>query len=85
MFLKCEVIALSVKISNSGTEISQDNLGKIFNKFYQCDESHASEGNGIGLSIVRAIMNNYGNDFGVSNKENGVEFYFEVDIKKYEY
>ena len=26
-------------------------------------------------------MNNYGNDFGVENKENGVEFYFEIDLK----
>ena len=37
---------------------------------------------GIGLSIVRAIMNNYGNDFGVENKPNGVEFYFDIDLER---
>ena len=48
------------------------------------DESRNREdgGSGIGLSIVRAIMNNYGNDYGVENKYNGVEFYFEVDLSK---
>ena len=29
-------------------------------------------------------MNNYGNDFGVENKDNGVEFYFEADMKEIE-
>ena len=36
-------------------------------------------GTGIGLALVKAIMNNYQNDYGVINKENGVDFYFELD------
>ena len=36
---------------------------------------------GIGLSFVKAIMSNYDNLYGVMNKENGVEFYFELDLK----
>ena len=36
-------------------------------------------GTGIGLSLVKAIMNNYKNSYGVYNKENGVEFYFDLD------
>ena len=38
-------------------------------------------GTGIGLSFVKAIMSNYKNDYGVINKDNGVEFYFELDLK----
>lgn len=45
-----------VQISNAGIEIPQEAIHKIFNKFYQVDESHASEGNGVGLAIVKKIV-----------------------------
>ena len=62
------------------------NLSRVWNRFFKADEARNREdgGSGIGLSIVRAIMNNYGNDFGVENKDNGVEFYFEADMKEIE-
>ena len=69
-----------VKIFNTGKQIDEENLDRIWKRFYKGDESRNREdgGTGIGLALVRAIMNNYGNDFGVINKENGVEFYFEL-------
>ena len=36
-------------------------------------------GSGIGLSIVKAIMESHGQQYGVQNKDSGVEFYFTVD------
>lgn len=45
-----------VAVTNSGPEISPENRKKIFNKFYQADESHASDGNGVGLAIVRQVV-----------------------------
>ena len=56
------------------------NLERIWNRFYKADESRNRNdgGTGIGLSLVKAIMNNYGNNFGVINRENGVEFFFEI-------
>ncbi len=70
-----------VTIFNTGDNISSENLNRIWNRFFKADEARNREdgGSGIGLSIVRAIMNNYGDDYGVENKENGVEFYFEID------
>ena len=47
---------LSVAIKNSGDEIPKDKIDKIFNKFYQADESHAAKGNGVGLAIVKKIV-----------------------------
>ena len=72
-----------VKVFNTGNNISEENLTRVWNRFFKADEARNRDdgGSGIGLSIVRAIMNNYGNDFGVENKDNGVEFYFEVDLK----
>lgn len=48
--------ALCVRISNTGSDIPPEKLGKIFTKFYQADESHATQGNGIGLAIVKRIV-----------------------------
>ena len=71
-----------VNIFNTGENISKENLNRIWNRFFKVDEARNRNdgGSGIGLSIVRAIMNNYGNDYGVENKENGVEFYFEMNL-----
>ena len=71
-----------VTVFNTGENISEENLTRIWNRFFKADEARNREdgGTGIGLSIVRAIMNNYGKDFGVINKNNGVVFYFELDL-----
>lgn len=69
-----------ITIFNTGEKIKKEDLTRIWNRFYKVDEARNREdgGTGIGLSIVKAIMNNYKNEYGVQNKENGVEFYFEI-------
>ncbi len=51
---------ITVNIINTGSEIAHENIDKIWNKFYQADESHASEGNGVGLAIVKKIVGLHG-------------------------
>ena len=70
-----------IKVFNTGENIKEENIARIWNRFYKADESRNRQdgGTGIGLSFVKAIMNNYGNNYGVINKENGVEFYFELE------
>ena len=46
---------LAVSIMNSGSEIPKDKQKLIFNKFYQADESHSTQGNGVGLAIVARV------------------------------
>ena len=69
-----------VKVYNTGEKISEEDLNRIWQRFYKVDSSRNREkgGSGIGLSLVRAIMNNYNKDFGVNNIADGVEFYFEL-------
>lgn len=45
-----------ILIDNIGIEIKEEDKTKIFNKFYQVDSTHSKEGNGIGLSIVKHII-----------------------------
>lgn len=75
-----------ISVYNTGEHISQENLSRIWNRFYKVDSSRNREkgGTGIGLSLVKAIMNNYKNDYGAFNKDNGVEFYFELNLAKEE-
>lgn len=47
---------LSISVSNHGKDIPKDRIAHIFNKFYQADESHSSEGNGIGLAVVKKYV-----------------------------
>ena len=62
---------LTVKISNTGSEIAPDKLDKVFNKFYQADESHYTKGNGIGLAIVKRIVELHNGEISVLS-ENGI-------------
>ena len=72
-----------VKVFNTGDNIAEEDIARIWNRFYKIDESRNREngGTGNGLSFVKAIMSKYGNVYGVINKENGVEFYLELDLK----
>ena len=47
---------LHISIQNIGVEITEEDKNKIFHKFYQADTTHSKEGNGIGLSIVKRIV-----------------------------
>lgn len=71
---------LTVKVSNTGSEIPPDKQDKIFNKFYQADESHATQGNGIGLAIVKSIVELH-NGVVFVNSGNGITT-FAVTIPK---
>ena len=73
-----DVVRLSV--FNTGARIPEEDLDKIWIKFYKVDKARTREygGSGIGLSIVKAIMESMNQKCGVINYENGVEFWFEL-------
>ena len=72
-----------VTVFNTGSPIPEEDLNHIWDKFYKVDKAHTREygGNGIGLSIVKAIMESFHQENGVKNYENGVEFWFTLDRK----
>ena len=72
-----------VSVFNSGKPIPEEDIPKLWDKFYKVDKAHTREygGNGIGLSIVKAIMESFHQGYGVKNYDNGVEFWFELDAK----
>ena len=70
-------------VFNTGMPIPEEDLKHIWEKFYKVDKAHTREygGNGIGLSIVKAIMESFHQEYGVKNYDNGVEFWFELDVE----
>lgn len=72
-----------ITVFNSGNPIPEEDIPKLWDKFYKVDKAHTREygGNGIGLSIVKAIMESFHQNYGVENFDNGVAFWFELDAK----
>lgn len=82
-----EIIAIEIKeltekyciiVSNKGEEISEENHRKLFQKFYQVDESHATEGYGVGLAIVKRVVELHQGTVNVECKEGMVSFLVEL-------
>lgn len=72
-----------IGVFNSGMPIPKEDIDNIWIKFYKVDKARTREygGSGIGLSIVKAIMDSMHQKCGVTNYDNGVEFWFELDMK----
>ena len=73
-----------VSVFNTGKQIPEEDLDNVWIKFYKVDKARTREygGSGIGLSIVKAIMESFHRECGVLNHEDGVEFWFELDTEK---
>ncbi len=73
-----------VSVFNTGKKIDEENLNRIWTRFYKVDtaRTRSKGGTGIGLALVKAIMTKYNNAYGVKNKKNGVEFYFDIQEAK---
>lgn len=70
------IIVLSV--TNEGEPISKENEKKIFNKFYQADESHSSEGYGVGLAIVKKIISLHNGEIELVCENGSITFTFAL-------
>ena len=70
-----------VSVFNTGKPIPEESVPHLWEKFYKVDKARTREygGNGVGLSIVKAIMDSMNQSYGVLNYDNGVEFWFELD------
>ena len=60
--------SVCVRIHDEGIGIPKDKQERIFERFYQCDESHKEKGHGLGLSIVKRILELLGGQIGCSSE-----------------
>ncbi len=73
---------IRISVFNTGERIPEDSIEHLFEKFYKVDKARtrAYGGSGIGLSIVKAIQNAIHQSYGVRNEENGVTFWFDMEL-----
>lgn len=73
-----------VTVFNTGQPIPAELLERIWLSFYKIDKARTRSygGTGLGLAIVKAIQHAHGNEYGVQNVDEGVAFWFDVDLKK---
>ena len=81
--IRCDVSGDTARVTvfNTGNPIPEDSLPHIWEKFYKVDKARtrAYGGSGVGLSIVKAIMDLHHKAYGADNYQNGVAFWFELD------
>ncbi len=70
-----------VGVFNTGEPIPEEAIPHLWEKFYKVDKARTREygGSGVGLSIVKAIMESMNQAYGVENYSNGVLFWFELE------
>lgn len=74
---------IEIKIVDEGIGISQEAIGRIFEKFYQEDKSHNSTGNGLGLPLVQTILNIYDANINVESVINkGTRFIIQLPLQE---
>ncbi len=75
---------IKIIVFNTGDPIPEEELEKVWIKFYKVDKARTREygGNGIGLSIVKAIMESMNQECGVKNFDNGVAFWFTLEADR---
>lgn len=71
-----------ISVQNMGVTIPEEEIGKLFDKFYRLDKSRErtqKNSTGIGLSIVKNILYLHNSEFNLQNIDGGVEFYFYLE------
>ncbi|MCX7739047.1 MAG: HAMP domain-containing histidine kinase [Hydrogenothermaceae bacterium] len=77
--LSREQKGISLRIEDTGVGIPPDKINKIFEKFYMVDESRSVCGSGLGLSLVKAVVEAHGGEISVKSKE-GKGSTFEIKL-----
>ena len=74
-------INVRVNVFNSGDNIPEESIERLWEKFYKVDKARTREygGCGVGLSIVKAIQDSLGKEYGVLNNPEGVTFWYDLE------
>lgn len=82
IIVNCQPVGDKYRVSvfNTGNKIADEDIENIWSSFYRADKAHSRTTGrfGLGLSFVKSIQDLHKNAYGVINRENGVEFWFDI-------
>ena len=70
-----------LEVLNVGQPIPEEQMERLWDAYYQADEARSAGGSGLGLSIVREILQRHGYSYGAENRKEGVCFWFGWEKK----
>ncbi|MFC5470231.1 sensor histidine kinase [Cohnella suwonensis] len=75
---------VAVCVENKGAHIPEEQLDKIWDRFYRADSSRqrSQGGTGLGLAISKNILELHGAEYGAANTDDGVAFYFYLNVNE---
>ncbi|SDW85288.1 cell wall metabolism sensor histidine kinase WalK [Paenibacillus sp. CF384] len=78
-----EATGIAVRVENKGVHIPEEQLDKVWDRFYRGDTARQREGGGtgLGLAISKNILELHGAEYGADNTQDGVAFYFSLKKK----
>lgn len=84
LHIKEEEEQVYLSVYNTGSPLTEEDKERIWDSFYKVDKSRsrAYGGNGLGLAVVKAIMERHESDYGVENIEGGVRFWIRLPAVK---
>lgn len=71
-----------VDVVNTGSSIPEKDRERVFAKFYQCDTSHSTQGNGVGLAVVKRIVDLHGGSVRVTSENDVTDFTVSLPQKQ---
>jgi len=73
---------LRVSFVNSGAALGEDEIEHLFERFYRTDKSRSREtgGAGIGLAVVKELIEAHGGTVGVATEGDEIRFWFELPV-----
>ena len=82
--LRCDDKTARVSVSDTGAGIPQAELSRIFERYYKVKsdgyKTSARSGSGLGLSIVKAVLDLHSAPYGISSGNSGTTFWFELPM-----
>ena len=72
--LSVEKDRIIIRVRNTGSTVEEKDRERIFRKFYQCDTSHSMQGNGVGLAVVKRIVDLHSGSVRVDSENDLTEF-----------
>lgn len=74
-----------ITLSNAAPNLKNEDIENLFERFYRADLSRNSEGSGLGLSIVKQLVELHGGEVGADYRDNRLDIWFQLPRENFHF